>query len=199
MKAKKLAIAVTSAALVAAVTIGGSLAYFTDSDANSNVITMGHVSGTLTETQEQTRTDGTKGLDFTNLVPGQTIQKDPTVTIDRNSEDAYVRVKIDYTGLTDQQISDLKQGITLSKDWVTGTDGYIYYNNIMKANDKSKLFSEVTIPATWGNEVTDKTFNMNITAEMIQADNFTPTKDASGNINGWNGVTVENYTAPAVG
>lgn len=49
------------------------------------------------------------------------------------------------------------------------------------------IFSTVDIPAVWGNEVSRKTINIKLTAELIQADNFDSelTMDG-GNIIGWN-------------
>ena len=35
------------------------------------------------------------------------------------------------------------------------------------------------------------TFNIDATAEFIQADNFTPVKDANGNITGWGSVNIK--------
>ena len=48
MKNRKLLVAATSTALVAVVGIGATLAYFTDSDDATNVVTMGHVDINLT-------------------------------------------------------------------------------------------------------------------------------------------------------
>ena len=37
----------------------------------------------------------------------------------------------------------------------------------------------------------DKTFNIDARAEFIQADNFTPIKDAYGNITGWGNADIK--------
>ena len=50
MKNKKLLTAATSVALVAVVGVGATLAYFTDSEEQTNVVNMGHVDIDLTET-----------------------------------------------------------------------------------------------------------------------------------------------------
>ena len=46
------------------------------------------------------------------------------------------------------------------------------------------LFQSVKIPENWGNEVSELTFKINVFAEAIQADSFTPAKD-NGVITGW--------------
>jgi predicted ribosomally synthesized peptide with SipW-like signal peptide len=192
---KKLVIALTASALCITSVVGGTLAYFTDKDIRSNVVTLGHVTGTLTETDEHKRDDNTTGKDYSNVKPGDVLSKDPTVNLKSDSEDAYVRVRIDYKGLTDEQAADIEEALDIQKGWVKSDDGYYYYQNILSnKNDgetSSKVFTKVTIPAEWGNEMADKTFNIDARAEFIQADNFTPVKDAYGNITGWGNADIK--------
>lgn len=192
MNKKKLMLALALVALVVVATVGGTLAYFTDKDTRANVITMGKVSGTLTETGEKPRQDGTTGLDFNNIRPGQIIEKDPKVTLKSDSEDAYARIKIVYTGLNETQITDLEALLSLNNGWKKAADGYFYYNTKLSAGQSSTLFNTVTIPPTWGNEIAGQTFNMNITAEFIQADYFTPTVE-NGFITSWGSVSIQAY------
>lgn len=192
---KKLVIGLTASALCITSVVGGTLAYFTDKDIRSNVVTLGHVTGTLTETDEHKRDDNTTGKDYSNVKPGDVLSKDPTVNLKSDSEDAYVRVRIDYKGLTDEQAADIEEALDIQKGWVKSDDGYYYYQNILSnKNDgetSSKVFTKVTIPAEWGNEMANKTFNIDARAEFIQADNFTPVKDAYGNITGWGNADIK--------
>ena len=168
----------------------GTLAYFTDKDTRANVITIGHVTGTLTETDEHMRDDNTTGKD-----PGDVLDKDPTVTLDKESEDAYVRVSINYEGLTKEQALAIENNLDISAGWTKSEDGYYYYNEILSnktgAINSSKVFSKVTIPTECGNEIAGITFNINVKAEFIQSDNFTPVTDEAGNITGWGNVAIE--------
>lgn len=173
----------------------GTLAYFTDKDTRANVITIGHVTGTLTETDEHMRDDNTTGKDYTNVKQGDVLDKDPTVTLDKESEDAYVRVSINYEGLTKEQVLAIENNLDISAGWTKSEDGYYYYNEILSnktgAINSSKVFSKVTIPTEWGNEIAGITFNINVKAEFIQSDNFTPVTDEAGNITGWGNVAIE--------
>lgn len=173
----------------------GTLAYFTDKDTRANVITIGHVTGTLTETDEHMLDDNTTGKDYTNVKPGDVLDKDPTVTLDKESEDAYVRVSINYEGLTKEQALAIENNLDISAGWTKSEDGYYYYNEILSnktgAINSSKVFSKVTIPTEWGNEIAGITFNINVKAEFIQSDNFTPVTDEAGNITGWGNVAIE--------
>ena len=173
----------------------GTLAYFTDKDTRANVITIGHVTGTLTETDEHMRDDNTTGKDYTNVKPGDVLDKDPTVTLDKESEDAYVRVSINYEGLTKEQALAIENNLDISAGWTKSEDGYYYYNEILSnktgAINSSKVFSKVTIPTEWGNEIAGITFNINVKEEFIQSDNFTPVTYEAGNITGWGNVAIE--------
>lgn len=128
---KKFVIGLTASSLCITSVVGGTLAYFTDKDIRSNVVTLGHVTGTLTETDEHKRDDNTTGKDYSNVKPGDVLSKDPTVNLKSDSEDAYVRVRIDYKGLTDEQAADIEEALDIQKGWVKSDDGYYYYQNIL--------------------------------------------------------------------
>ena len=89
MKKKTILVAAIAVMLVAALVVGGSLAYFTDkSDAKMNTFTIGNVGIDLTETAWHDNDDHT-------LIPGKFYDKNPTITVDANSQDAYVFLKLD--------------------------------------------------------------------------------------------------------
>ena len=189
---------VAALALVGAIGVGSTLAYFTDNDAATNVVTMGHVDIDLTEKSGDEITD--EGLTFDHIVPGDVLSKEPVITVGSNSEDCYLRAKVVVEGLDATHVADLfkDNNIDIQNGWVLSTDGYYYYQSKVTAEDAVSLFKTVTIPTAWGNEAADEEFTIAITAEAIQADNFTPATTSTGEINGWNGVTAETYTAPVV-
>lgn len=210
MNKKKVLTLVAALALVGAVGIGATLAYFTDSDAETNVITMGHVDIDLDEpefdkpvddpsTPDVDESQEEKDNTIEDITPGQTIVKDPTITVAEDSEDAYVRASIAFTGLTDEQAAELLANINVDDTvWYLGADGYYYYNAVVAAGQSVVLFDTVVIPETWGNEVADLTFTIDVAAEAIQADNFEPTVDENGMITAWTysdgtAITAETY------
>lgn len=193
-KKKKRAILFSAFALIAVILIGTTLAYFTDTDAKQNVFSIGKVSGTLTEDKSKdgtARTDG--GRDYDNIKPGSVLSKIPVVNVDSTSLPAYVRVKISYDdSLTAAQITALEALLDIQSGWTHSSDGYYYYNSIVQPGSSTEpVFTKVTIPAEWGNEIAGKTFSMTLSADLIQSDNFTPQKDASGNITSWGNVDVQ--------
>ena len=195
---KKVSVVVTAAALVALIVVGSTLAFFTSQGTVDNVGTMGNVKISLTEPNDK---------DSGIVVPGQTIVKDPTVK-NTGSNTAYIRCKIDITGLdggnediTMTRKAQLLNGIVFGSpadsrspavsrsaaEWVPAGDGYYYYQEKLASSESVVFFSSVKIPESWDNDLADKKFHINVTAEAIQADNFEPSRDAgTNNINGWN-------------
>lgn len=198
MKKKKIAILITSLALIAAVGIGGTLAYFTDKDTKQNVITLGKVDGSLEEESgDGTPTDN--GYAYDKVKPGDTLDKRPHIELAADSEDAYVRmdVKVTITGLAEgtdavAYAAELKENLNIDADnWTEGADGYFYYNTKLSNKENGKnatedIFTTVTIPTTWGNEISEATITIDLQAELIQADNFIDKITTDGNkITGW--------------
>lgn len=208
MKKKKIFSLVVALALVGAVAVGATLAYFTDSHTAKNVITMGNVDIDLDEPNFDPTPEGEeKDNKIEDITPGEEITKDPTITVADDSEDAYLRAKIEITGLGDEQKAELLKGINVDADhWYLGEDGYYYYQSIVKAKDVVVLFDKVKIPERWGNEVADLTFEIIVSAEAIQADNFNPARvdnAENGKICAWlysdgTAITAETYVAPTV-
>lgn len=194
-KTKKIITLITAVSLIAVLGIGGTLMYFTDKDSKQNVITLGKVDGTLNE--DTTDPDAKKtddGIEYDKIKPGQDLSKIPTVTLAGDSEDAYVRMEVKVTGLEafGGYADAVEAGLDIGTDWVKGTDGYYYYQKKMVKNDvTSPIFTTVKIPENWGNEVAEKQFRIDLQAEIIQADNFTPTLDADQKIVSWGTVNIE--------
>lgn len=93
MKKKTILVAAIAVMLVAALVVGGTLAYFTDkSDAKVNTFTVGNVAIDLEEPNWNANESHTLGH---TLVPGKFYDKNPTITVDANSQDAYVFLKLD--------------------------------------------------------------------------------------------------------
>ena len=100
-KAKKIVALLLCAVLLVGASIAGTLAYLTfRTDEVKNTFTIGKVEIKLDEavvdketgvaTTERTE----KGNADVRMIPGRTIDKDPTVTVLKDSEDCYVRVKV---------------------------------------------------------------------------------------------------------
>lgn len=144
MKKKTLALVLALTLLVAGV-VGGTLAWLTDQTAEvKNTFTVGDINIGLTETTADYK-----------MVPGNTIAKDPTVTVKANSEACWLFVQV-------TESTDLKDFITyaIAEGWTAlpGVDG-VYYREV-PASAADRTFSVLA-----GNAVTVKS---NVTRTMLE-------------------------------
>jgi len=115
MKKKTLALVLALTLLVAGI-VGGTLAWLTDQTAEvKNTFTVGDINIGLTETTTDYK-----------MVPGNTIAKNPTVTVKADSEACWLFVKV-------TESTDLKNFITyaIAEGWTAlpGVDG-VYYREV---------------------------------------------------------------------
>ena len=150
---------------------------------------MGNVDIDLTEPLFSGTYPGNK---ISNVTPNMTITKDPTITLASGSENAYVRAKVEYKldgyEMDSDKAKELEKTMNIPSTLWVKSGNYFYCQGVLKdlpSENQVVLFDKVTIPASWGNEVANKTLEINVTAQAIQADNFTPETDAYGRIIGW--------------
>ena len=176
MKKKTLALVLALTLLVAGV-VGGTLAWLTDQTAEvKNTFTVGDINIDLTETTTDYK-----------MVPGNTIAKDPTVTVKANSEACWLFVKV-------TESTNLKDFITyaIAEGWTAlpGVDG-VYYREV-PASAADQTFSvlagnAVTVKDTVTKEMLEnaKTNAPTLTfkAYAVQKDNVTSASDAWAKVN----------------
>ena len=113
MKKKTLALVLALTLLVAGV-VGGTLAWLTDQTAEvKNTFTVGDINIGLTETTTDYK-----------MVPGNTIAKDPTVTVKANSEACWLFVKVTESANLDDFIT-----YAIATGW-TELEAGVYYREI---------------------------------------------------------------------
>lgn len=185
---------IISAALVSAMAIGGTLAYFTDKDSAINKIDVGQVTVDLTEPNWDSKPDTDKnGVPdhAENVVPTQVISKDPKIT-NTGANDAYVYLKVSvpkaniFTANSDgtknpQAVTQLfsytiNTGWTLLKTDTTDTkvNTYVYgYNTKLSPTAAtSTLFDNITFcNAIEGQGLENTVQNIDVNAMAIQTEN----------------------------
>ena len=157
-------------ALLATLVIGGTLAYFTDTDDATNTFTVGNVEIDLTEPDW----DASGATDAPTVYPGEALAKDPTVE-NKGANPCFVRIKV--TGLDSLKNAGLsEQDIALrnvdTAHWTYNEeDGYYYYKGILAAGQKVEdLFTHIVMPTDLNNEtVKDTPYNVVVKAEAVQA------------------------------
>ncbi|MBQ3180969.1 MAG: hypothetical protein IJB55_06430 [Firmicutes bacterium] len=134
MKKKFLSLTV-AIGLLATAAIGGTLAYFTDTDAEDNVFTMGNVSIDLVEKQYDEEDKLVDFVDNKELMPGNQNKQDKIVTIENDgSNDAYVW----YEWLIPAALD--------SNDGSTGTNNVLHVNSYGATWDDYYTDTKYTLP-----------------------------------------------------
>ena len=144
---KKLLALVLALTLLVAGVVGGTLAWLTDRTAEvKNTFTVGDINIGLTETTTDYK-----------MVPGNTIAKDPTVTVKANSEACWLFVQV-------TESENLKNFITyaIAEGWTELQDG-VYYREV-PASAADQPFSVLKGDAV--------TVNNDVTKEMLTAKDF---------------------------
>ena len=176
---KKLVTGALLAAFGAVAVTGGTLAYFTDTDAKDNTFTVGNVDITLTEPNW----DAEGSTDAPEVYPGEALKKDPTVTND-GANPCFVRVKVtgwdalypagDITYRTDYV--DNKLG----DNWAyNAVDDYFYYTKVLAVDATTDaLFDQIVIPTDLQNGDGEEIFKLAVSAEAVQAQGARPSFSA---------------------
>ena len=147
MKKKTLALVLALTLLVAGV-VGGTLAWLTDRTAEvKNTFTVGDINIGLTETTADYK-----------MVPGNKLDKDPTVIVKAESEACWLFVKVTKSENLDTFIT-----YAIAEGWTKLQDG-VYYREVPASN------ADQTFSVLKGDAVT---VNSDVTKEMLTAKDFT--------------------------
>ena len=191
MKARKILVSLAALALVAAISIGGTLAYLTSKDTVTNTFTVGNVSITLDEAK--VTNDGKvveaprQTSNVYKLMPGHEYTKDPKVHVAADSENSWLFVKVE-NGLA--ALESNNEGYTKIADQITANgwtalpsvDG-VYYKEYTTQNTvrdepvfgNFKIADNAQSITGWGNAADAKII---VTAYAIQKDGMADAADA---------------------
>lgn len=171
---KKLTVSLAVLALVACMTAGATLAWLTAKTSSvTNTFTYGDINIELKETTGESY----------KMVPGNTIAKDPKVTVKANSEACWLFVKVEKSTNFDEFMT---YGIADGWTKLDGVDG-VYYREVASPTDDTVFDvlkdNSVTVKTT----VTKEQFNsltsttmptLTFTAYACQKDNVSTAADA---------------------
>jgi len=207
MKKKKTLLAAVVMLLI--FIVGGAIAYFTDTDTKTNTFTIGSVDITLTEDGWDALADSNSNNipdDAEDMMPGESVTKDPVVNNVSTKNPAYVFVKVEVpcTTVTSPATPEEIFTYTTNAGWTElsseavactsgGTATHVYYygsNGTLTALAKAAnaqtptsttnpVFSSVTLRSTLtGNEGLDTQKQIVITAYGIQTEGLSSTTPA---------------------
>lgn len=172
MKKKRISL-VMALVLVLTCVIGGTIAWLTDKTGSvTNTFTVGDINITLAETK----------INF-KMVPGNTIDKDPKVTVKAGSEACWLFVKIEESTNLDDFIS-----YSIATGW-TELESGVYYREVDATTADTPFDVLVDNKVTVNNTVTKEMMNaleaegatqptLTFTAYAVQKDNIATAADA---------------------
>ena len=170
---KKLTVSLAVLALVACMTAGATLAWLTAKTSSvTNTFTYGDINIELKETTGESY----------KMVPGNTIAKDPKVTVKANSEACWLFVKVEKSGNFD---SFMEYGIASGWTALAGVDG-VYYREVTSSTTDTEYYVLSGNLVTVKDSVTKEDFaglkgtmpTLTFTAYACQMDNVSTAADA---------------------
>ena len=209
---RKLALISATVALGALLVVGGTMAYFTGTAQKTNTITTygdGHglygdikVEEDLPGEDEQkkigyTAVENENGIAYSDVKPGMTIAKNPTVKYDGTTS-AYIRYTIEVTGAEFKDLTFYKDGKVVSpmeaaEGKVVGSANgkkYVYYTDAKEKEFSDLLFDKVKFNgAAFGNDFSGA--EIVVVADAVSAEDFEPNFKGEETIDPWGGVEIE--------
>lgn len=140
---KKILITIVATVMVCACIVGGTVAWLMDkTEAVTNTFVVGKIDIDLTESIDNTQPF--------KMIPGETISKDPIVTVKSGSEACWLFVKIDES--TNPKFGDYLT-YTIATGWTAlGENPGVFYREVEAVTTQN----DVTYPVLDGNIVTVK-------------------------------------------
>lgn len=150
----KIAALIAAIVLVIGCTAGGTVAWLVSKpDPITNVFTVGNINATLTETKKEFK-----------IVPGVDIDKDPVATVEANSENCYLFVKLteeNWPTFTEADNTTRKVEYEIAQGWTElKSENGVYYREVTK-QDTDQPFdvlqdNKVTVSSTLTKEEASK-------------------------------------------
>ena len=198
--ARKVLILALCAVLLVSISVMGTMAYLTSKDSVTNTFTVGKVAIKLDEAKanaDGTLVQGADRVDANSykLLPGQTYNKDPMVTVLKDSEKSYIRMTVTVSKAKELDAIFAPAGADLLSIF-NGYDGatWLYkgdtdnadntrtyefwYKEAVAAPDADvaldALFDSITVPGSITNAqlATIEGMTITVNAYAIQADGF---------------------------
>ena len=175
---KKLVSLIVAAVLLAGGLIGGTLAWLIDKDEVTNTFTVGNIDITLTESDSGQDSDGNLNTNSYKMIPGQAIIKDPVVTVEADSEDCWLFVKLEKSTNYDDFLTH-----AIAAGWteLSGTND-VFYREVTASTEnqdfavlsgnKVIVKSEVTKAMMDGLENAESLPTLTISAYAVQKTGF---------------------------
>lgn len=182
MKKNKKLIAIISCMILLIGAVGATIAWLTDkTNEVVNTFTVGDINIELTETWNTASEEGGDNDLWTGkMIPGDTLFKDPTVTVKKGSEACWLFVKVTETCDVTKPNSTDKYAfsdfitysvITGENGWTALGDSYpnVYYREVADLTSADAEDVSFTVIQDKGGNASQVTVNDTVTKEMLEA------------------------------
>jgi len=191
---KKILLIGLCVAAVIGATVAGTVAYLTDRASAVNTFTVGQVDITIDEAKVDPDGTPVPGADRVtentyHLIPGQTYIKDPTMTVDKNSEEAYVRMLVTVNCASQLDAVFAPSGANLTSIF----NGYDAANWIYETETRDTLSNTITYEFRY-KETVDPDGTSDVVLDAL-FDSIT----IPGTLDGDDMKSIENLTITVVG
>lgn len=178
---KKKIFGITLAVCILVLSIASTtIAYFTDTDAQTQVFTAGNVEIDLTCINNIF--EDSDNREKMSLYPGQELVSDSTI-VNTGSEEAYVGAIITFSNNAIADNFDSNHSIKDLFGWQNGVDTkyavdgntckiYVVYPTKLAAGASVKLFDKITIPVAWDNDEMEVFRDLTITISAYATQTF---------------------------
>lgn len=188
---KKALILVSALTMAMTATVGGTVAWLVaKTDKVTNTFTYGDINIELEETDtsktpndeaDQGDTDNDPNTNTYEMVPGTKIKKDPTITVEGDSEACWLFVELEESVNFDYFME-----YEMADGWTELEDGVWYHTTTYKETDQefgvlknNEVTVKDTITKTDLNALTDTTYpTLTVTAYAVQYEGFATAADA---------------------
>lgn len=162
--------------LLLALTVFGSIAYFTTEDVAHNVITTGEIDIELHEWADEQKTIPFPEGGVDGVMPGTGITKIVELT-NNGANAAFVRIKVDKAITLSGQSGETPDLDLVELDFNTGAwtkqaDGFYYYNTVLEPGETTdELFTRVSLGSGMGNLYQNSSIEVTVKAYAVQSAN----------------------------
>ena len=163
MNKKSLLMMMVTICLIAVVGVGSTLAYLSDkTDVMTNTFTVGSGIQVAQDESDESTPDNTEdrtstGNSYTDILPGQTLVKDPTAIVLANSTECYVFMELEGADALAAQGFTFNgfDGEVWNKVSGEGLDGVYCYNTTVAKSDADQRLAPLFTSVTYSIEATE--------------------------------------------
>jgi len=169
---KKRILILALAAVIVGCSIGGTMAYYTNQNTATNVITSGSIDVELLEWADEARE--VPFADVEGIMPGEDVTKIVEVK-NTGLNAAWIRIQLTQNATGENVPDPLPEQLPITMDigdkW-TEKDGWYYYADALAPGDVSQpLFTTVSFPNTMDNEWQSAEFSIAVALQATQVAN----------------------------